>query len=314
MEGGPPSFPQTHRGSWYSGCQPEDSDGLATGLSPSLARRSSLLACILGPRCTGPTTPSALASQWFGLLPVRSPLLGESRLISVRRATEMFQFAHLPPPCLWVQQGVSRHHSGGVAPLGISGLMACMQLPRNVSPVSASFIGLQRQGIHPVLCRACPLDAVGCPRGCTHSGVHRRGWRHNHGSILVCHPLLRFAARLLGKIEVILFNWEGASSGAPTPEEWKTAQCPTGGASRAPRSSHHIDLGMAAWISLWVCSLPSLEGKEATKPVKKGSRLPRKEVIQPHLPVRLPCYDFTPITDPTLDACLPCGLAQRLQV
>ena len=30
----------------------------------------------------------------------------------------------------------------------------------------------------------------------------------------------------------------------------------------------------------------------------------RKEVIQPHLPVRLPCYDFTPITDPTLDACL----------
>ena len=35
------------------------------------------------------------------------------------------------------------------------------------------------------------------------------------------------------------------------------------------------------------------------------ARLPRKEVIQPHLPVRLPCYDFTPITDPTLDACLP---------
>src|SRR5512146_880964 len=34
------------------------------------------------------------------------------------------------------------------------------------------------------------------------------------------------------------------------------------------------------------------------------SRLPRKEVIQPRLPVRLPCYDFTPITDPPLDACL----------
>ena len=28
----------------------------------------------------------------------------------------------------------------------------------------------------------------------------------------------------------------------------------------------------------------------------------RKEVIQPHLPVRLPCYDFVPITDPTLDS------------
>ena len=25
----------------------------------------------------------------------------------------------------------------------------------------------------------------------------------------------------------------------------------------------------------------------------------RKEVIQPHLPIRLPCYDFTPVTRPT---------------
>ena len=32
--------------------------------------------------------------------------------------------------------------------------------------------------------------------------------------------------------------------------------------------------------------------------------LPRKEVIQPHLPVRLPCYDFVPIADPTFDSSL----------
>ena len=32
--------------------------------------------------------------------------------------------------------------------------------------------------------------------------------------------------------------------------------------------------------------------------------LPRKEVIQPHLPVRLPCYDFVPVTNPTFDSCL----------
>ena len=30
----------------------------------------------------------------------------------------------------------------------------------------------------------------------------------------------------------------------------------------------------------------------------------RKEVIQPHLPIRLPCYDLTPIIEPTLDGCL----------
>ena len=30
----------------------------------------------------------------------------------------------------------------------------------------------------------------------------------------------------------------------------------------------------------------------------------RKEVIQPQVPLRLPCYDFTPVTDPTVVACL----------
>jgi hypothetical protein len=42
--------------------------------------------------------------------------------------------------------------------------------------------------------------------------------------------------------------------------------------------------------------------------------LPRKEVIQPHLPVRLPCYDFTPVTSPTFDGFLPYGLDHRLRV
>ena len=40
----------------------------------------------------------------------------------------------------------------------------------------------------------------------------------------------------------------------------------------------------------------------------------RKEVIQPHLPVRLPCYDFVPIADPTFDHSLPCGLGHGLRV
>jgi hypothetical protein len=35
-----------------------------------------------------------------------------------------------------------------------------------------------------------------------------------------------------------------------------------------------------------------------------GVVLLRKEVIQPHLPVRLPCYDFTPIAGPTFDGSL----------
>ena len=38
-----------------------------------------------------------------------------------------------------------------------------------------------------------------------------------------------------------------------------------------------------------------------------GRVLLRKEVIQPHLPVRLPCYDFVPIANPTFDGSLHKG-------
>ena len=110
-----------------------------------------------GRACAGPTTPDWPKPPRFGLLPFRSPLLWESRLISLRRATEMFQFAHGPPLCLCVQHRVSRHHSGWVAPFGISRLIARMQLPLNVSPVSASFIGWVCLGIHLVLFLVCPL-------------------------------------------------------------------------------------------------------------------------------------------------------------
>src|SRR5208337_4134178 len=40
----------------------------------------------------------------------------------------------------------------------------------------------------------------------------------------------------------------------------------------------------------------------------------RKEVIQPQVPLRLPCYDFTPITGHTFHGCLPCRLAHQLRV
>ena len=47
-------------------------------------------------------------------------------------------------------------------------------------------------------------------------------------------------------------------------------------------------------------------------PISGG--LLRKEVIQPHLPVRLPCYDFTPLTRRTFDGSSPYGLSLRLRV
>ena len=41
----------------------------------------------------GPTTPAPPQRYWFGLFPFRSPLLRESRLISLPPGTEMFQFS-----------------------------------------------------------------------------------------------------------------------------------------------------------------------------------------------------------------------------
>ena len=146
--------------------------------------RVSLLCCVASPT----TPPSPEREDGLGSFPVRSPLLRDSRLISLRRATEMFQFAHGPLPGLCVQPGVSRHHSGRVAPLGDVGFIAWMQLPLHVSPVSASFIGPVRQGIRLVLCVACSLhwnvffdvdDMMCCGKACSSARPH------------VCFPLLQ---------------------------------------------------------------------------------------------------------------------------
>ena len=50
--------------------------------------------------------------------------------------------------------------------------------------------------------------------------------------------------------------------------------------------------------------------QDVTDPSFRTGGLLRKEVIQPHLPIRLPCYDFTPIIEPTFGRAL---LAVRLR-
>jgi hypothetical protein len=97
LEGGPPSFPQAC--TWlvvlriptgaHARFRLPDSHRLWCGL-PTASPGS----CA---RYVGPTTPTARTSSWFGLDPLRSPLLRVSRLILPRRATEMFQFTHCPP-------------------------------------------------------------------------------------------------------------------------------------------------------------------------------------------------------------------------
>ena len=77
---------------------------------------------------------------------------------------------------------------------------------------------------------------------------------------------------------------------------------------RAPGTGHCAPLGATRLTLSW-----DGRGVRLTSSLEEVI-LPRKEVIQPHLPVRLPCYDFTPLTNHTFGASLPCGLGRRLRV
>ena len=56
-------------------------------------------------------------------------------------------------------------------------------------------------------------------------------------------------------------------------------------------------------VSLFLLHLRSYVHQKLSKP-KLIDCILRKEVIQPQVPLRLPCYDFTPVADPTVVACL----------
>src|SRR2546423_1006235 len=68
---------------------------------------------------------------------------------------------------------------------------------------------------------------------------------------------------------------------------------------RTGRTTSEARLPSSQCIDLVLCRLRETNARFAGMP-----KLLRKEVIQPHLPVRLPCYDFTPIADPTFDGSL----------
>ena len=68
------------------------------------------------------------------------------------------------------------------------------------------------------------------------------------------------------------------------------------------------------WKGYYLLPLACACGSAFTDSVTPATFSLRKEVIQPQVLLRLPCYDFTPIMSHTLGRCLPCGLAYRLLV
>jgi hypothetical protein len=85
-------------------------------------------------------TAASLTRNTFRLIPVRSPLLGESRLISLPRGTKMFQFPRFPQSALCIQTAVPEHDLRPVARFGYPRLSLLTAI-RGLSQPSTPFFG-----------------------------------------------------------------------------------------------------------------------------------------------------------------------------
>ena len=85
------------------------------------------------------TTHTGLTSLRFRLFPVRSPLLGESLLISVPAGTEMFHFPAWASLSLCIQKRIGGIHRLGF-PIRTSSDHGLLAAPRGLSQLATSFI------------------------------------------------------------------------------------------------------------------------------------------------------------------------------
>jgi hypothetical protein len=92
-----------------------------------------------------PLTPAR-----FRLVPFRSPLLRESRLISFPRGTEMFHFPRLPSDAYVFSAERHRITGSQVSLFGDPRVKGCSAPHRGLSQPSTSFVGSWCQGIHRV--------------------------------------------------------------------------------------------------------------------------------------------------------------------
>jgi hypothetical protein len=112
--------------------------------SRSLRLSSPFVTLRLAPGIT--PQPPRCRQRGFRLFPVRSPLLRESRLISVPGGTEMFHFPPLAsPPCH--RAGMTGYYPSQVSPFGHPRLTARLAAPRGFSQLAAPFLACPCPGI-----------------------------------------------------------------------------------------------------------------------------------------------------------------------
>ncbi len=127
LEGGPPSFTPDFSCRALLRNSTTTSDWLSrTGLSPSLAPLSRGLRLPALVASVGPTTPRRPKAPRFGLFPFRSPLLRESRLISLPPGTENVS---VPRVRLSSRSEMTVLAHRRVSPFGHPRINACVPLP-----------------------------------------------------------------------------------------------------------------------------------------------------------------------------------------
>ena len=231
----------------------------------------------------------------------------------------------LTPPYTFRRESPGRKTPGGVSPFGHPRITARLSAPRGLSQISTSFFGSRCQGIHRLLLETYrPQRKIAITRTTPTN-------RPAPYADLRCSRPLCSSQHTIGTNQATsnrqrpISPNEGPSRPNPEPPQpWQPGspvpQDPTTCTSRHqppdpfPTPSEEdavLDPGNQSRLHCQ-CSTheqPSntLGSKRRldTNPPPNGQQtmpvLLRKEVIQPHLPVRLPCYDLVLITDPTFD-------------
>ena len=118
-----------------------------TGLSPALAELSSSFPLPTHESHMPALQPRLNESSRFGLIPFRSPLLWESRLISFPSGTEMFHFPELALDTLCIQVPATEHDLRRVSPFRNPRITECLASPRGFSQLTTSFFASKSLGI-----------------------------------------------------------------------------------------------------------------------------------------------------------------------
>ena len=194
----------------------------------------------------------------------------------------MFHFPAFPPHCLCVQQRVTAHDDCRVSPFGHPRITARLTAPRGLSRPPTSFIGSWCQGIHRAPLKTWPQMLASTVQ---FSNNDQPPTTPNHPGPSSLGPAT-----------------EGRAALAPSDTQQR-ARHP----QPAPHPFHAEAVLMNPQKLCRIVNVPPMSNR-ASHSLAVGYVLLRKEVIQPHLPVRLPCYDFVPIASPTFDSSLPQGV------